>query len=344
METQPPRPVAWSDSLLPAATRLLVLAVAAEFLVLRILNRMTGSFPAWAREQVAVDLVLVGTVAYNFAYLLSILVLAAVGHLLLRRSEPLGYAVVLWIPVLVAAHLLGASSPSVVVAADLFAGSLMAWLVMRGVRRERTTSSSPATPRPQPLGTVRVARVAFPVLVLAAYLASLYLRAGDALATLGADAPARAEAYRIGETFALAAALVAPALVVRRVAWRDLVLPGAVVGVLVTVSVARPDLIPLIGYWSLGFQVVLPFPVYLVAVGTFLYALGVARGFGRVHLANGLLVLFLAGRLLADFYFIELALVALVLLTLGDALPSWAADVRAAETALLPEPSETSGA
>src|SRR3990172_1783713 len=80
LETQPPRPVAWSDSLLPAATRLLVLAVAAEFLVLRILNRMTGSFPAWAREQVAVDLVLVGTVAYNFAYLLSILVLAAVGH------------------------------------------------------------------------------------------------------------------------------------------------------------------------------------------------------------------------------------------------------------------------
>ncbi|MGQ0797617.1 MAG: hypothetical protein ACT4OI_07135 [Methanobacteriota archaeon] len=322
METKPPRPAAWSDSLLPAATRFLVLAVAAEFLILRILNRMTGSFPAWAREQVAVDLVLVGTVAYNLGYLLSILVLAAVGDVLLRRSDRLGYAIVLWIPVLVAVHLLGASAPPIVVAADLFAAVLMAWLVLRDVRRQRTRPWAAATPRRHAVVAVHLARVAFPVLVLAAYAASLYLRAGDALATLGANGPARAEVYRIGETFAVAAAFVAPTLAGRRVAWRDLVVPIAAVGTLAALSAARPDILPLIGYWSLGFQVVLPFPVYLVAVGAFLYALVAAKGSGRVHVANGLLVLFLAGRLLADFYFIELALVALVLLTLGDALPS----------------------
>jgi hypothetical protein len=304
----------------PSAARWLVVAVAAEFVILRIVNRVTGLFPAWVREGLAVDLVLLGTFAYNVAFAISAVLLAFVGAILVRRSDLLGYAILLWLPLLFVAQSLGPLEPAVIVAADLYAASILAWLVLRSTR-ETWSERAPVGPTRREAISVTL-RFAFPVLVLAAYLGALYLRAGDALATRGLDLPGRPDAYRAAEGFALAAALVAPAWAVTKVIPRRLVLPGLAVGVLAAVTLRRPDLLPLIGFWSLGFQIVLPFGVYLVALGTFVYALVEARASRRAYLVYGLLLVFLGGRLLADYYFLELALVAVAFLSLERGLPT----------------------
>ncbi|HKZ90248.1 MAG TPA: hypothetical protein VJ300_08340 [Thermoplasmata archaeon] len=320
METRRPQHAAWSDSLVPTAARLLVVAVLVEFLLLRVLNRVTGQFPAWAREQVSVDLVLLGTLAYNFAYILGALLLAAAGHRLLRDSDPLGYALVLWIPVLVAAHLLGSSWAGAVVAADLYAAALLAFFLVRALRAW-ARSVRATVPGKWPAWVFAFGPPGFIALVFAAYASSLYLRTGDALAALGPSLPGRADVYRIGEGFALAGAIVAPLAVRARPRARALLVPGLAVGLLAIASVARPDLLPLIGFWSLGFQIVLPMGLYLVGLGAFLLAVLGAKGSRQPYLFQGLLLVFLGGRLLADFYFVQLAVVALLFLSMGERLP-----------------------
>ena len=317
------RGAAWSRSALPVAAKALVALVAVEFLLLRVVNRMSGAFPPWMRGDVTSDLVLVGTFAYNGAYLLGLLLIGLVAVLLLWRDLALSLLLLVLVPAVFAAQAFGGGSPAVVALAGILAGAAMIAVVLRIVRHPGPEPRSPADRRLPFLGS-RSAFVLFVLAALGTGIVAIYAHAGDALANVGVSPPGRAEAYSAGEVFAVLAAFLAFAAFWARPGPRNVGLAASGAAAFTAPVFFRPELIPLIAYWSTGFRLDLPFPLYVAALAAFLYAIGTLWGSpqGNPYGLYALVLLGLAGRQLADFYAVLIVLVALVFLTMGYALPA----------------------
>lgn len=311
-----PRGAAWPAEVLPAATRALALAATTEFLLLRVVSRMSGSLSSPAGRAVAGDLVLVGAVAYNMALLLSLAVLVLAAHALVRRSPRTSSVLVLGVAGVLAALLLGPIVPAAALVGDLAAVAALAWLLASRLRELATLRA----------GASReiLLRVLFPTLVLGTFLAAFYLHAGGILATLGLGPPGRTDVYRVGEVLAVTAAFAAPWTLSSARDRGPLLVGLASGGASLAVLVLRPEIAALASFWSVGFRLDLPALVYAGAAGSYAAALAGAVRVRRVqpYVLAGLVLVALAGRMLTDFYFVALALAGFAFLTVGEGLPA----------------------
>lgn len=316
------RGAAWPADLLSTLTWVLLASVGAEFVLLRILNRMADRFPPGVRGQIAEDLVFAGTVAYNLAFLFAVVLVAVVAHTLWDRHRAVALLLFLWIVVLVVVPVAGPGVAPVLAASGLFAAAIMVALVVRGVAlHDAIETANRRSPGLRSIA-LRIRRPVFLVLVLGTYLAALYLRAGDALATIGAGPPARPQVYGAAEVLPLAAAFAAVSVFAGRPTLKTVAAATVTVLVVSVPAVLRPDILPLIAFWSVGFQLHLPLPLYLAGLWCYVFALvhAAERDRGSGYALAGLLLVALGGRLLADYYAIQLAIVALLFLTLDREL------------------------
>jgi len=316
------RDAGWLDELLPVAGTLVVGLATVEFLLLRLLNRVSGTFPVWMRGEAAQDIVLAGTFAYNGAFLLSAFLVLAVGWRLAPKEPAIAGPLLAWVPALLAAQVLGRSDPAAILLAGLVALACLLAPIGRHLARRpgRWRVRSPS-------GHVFVGSgLAFSLFLLAAagtFLAAMYFQLGNVLANLAVGPPGRPEVYAAGEGLGLTTAVLAAAAFPGRPNRWNVGIP-AVAGILVGAwFLVRPELPPLVAYWSIGFQVSLPVPLYLAALVALLYALANAWSMSMRPrtLGYGLLLLALAGRQLADLYLVQLAIVSLMFLAMPEAVP-----------------------
>lgn len=316
------RGAAWSRSALPVAAQALVALAIAEFVLLRLVNRMSGAFPAWAHGELSADLALAGVFAYNAAYLLSIVFVVLVALHTWSRSLP--YATLLLISgaAVLGAQAFGSGSVGVVAVAGLLGAAVLVATVVRAMRDAPDAAPRPAMRIPL-LGSRHAMRILL-ALVLGTFLAGLYLHLGDAFANLGVSPPARAEVYVAGEVLGILAAIVAAVVFWRAPDRWNVGLAAAGVLLLALPAILRPEILPLIAYWSFGFRMDLVFPLYLAATGAILFALANAwrSGGPSRYLGYGLLLVVLAGRQIPDFYSVQLAVSGLILLGLAHELPT----------------------
>ena len=295
---------------------LLTAAALVEFLLLRVVNRATGHLPG-GLQAVASGLVFAGTGAYNLAYLSAAVLLGILGWLLRGQDRILSSLLIAWVASLFAAQALGSTLVASKVGAVSVAGVLLVYFLFRSLRT-RIVRVPSALGRFAP----SVGR-AFPILIVAVFLSALFLHAGDALSASGLGVPARVEVFAAAEVLGIAAAFLAPLYIGGPVRRASLVTAALAVGVLAVPLAVRPDIVPLISFWSLGFQMSLPMPLYVGAASCLAYALAQAyqdrRGTG--YLVHGLLLALLAGRMLADLYLVQLALVGVLFLTISKPFP-----------------------
>ena len=281
----------------------LVAATAAEFLLLRVLNRAADRV-----RDLAGAFVVGGTLAMNLALLTAFVLLLAV-------------AAYLWVKDRIVSVLLVAQALSAIVAlvsggvlATALASGLLAAavLVVLGARAVRGCTPSPGTRWRWALGPAPLL-----LLVLGAFLAGLYLHLGDAAGTVGLGPPGRVEVFALGEALAVGAALAAAvAFRAKPDAW-NVGVPTAVVLVALAPTLLRPDLAPLIAFWSLGFQMSLPLPLYFAALWALVFAIvNAARHGVSPAAAYGLVLVALAGRMLNDLYSVEIAVAGVLFLSL----------------------------
>jgi len=320
------RGAAWSRSALPVAAKALVVLAIVEFVLLRVVNRMSGAFPAWMRGEVSSDLVLAGSFAYNGAYLLSLVLIVLVAILVWARDAPFATLLLMWAPAVLLAQAFASGSVAVVALAGLVGAAVLVATVVRALRDSPAAFPGPGPARRVPFLGSRLAFRAFLVLVLGTFLAGLYLHVGDAFANLGGSPPARTEVYAAGEILGVLAAVVASLAFWRPPNRWNLGLAASGVLIVAAPAIARPELLPLIGYWSVGFRVDLFFPLYLIAAGAFLFAVAnVWRSGPRSrYLLYGLVLILLAGRQLPDFYAVQLAVSGLLFLGITHELPTGA--------------------
>ena len=312
-----PRGAAWPAEVLPAVTRALVLAATTEFLLLRVVSRMSGSLSSPAGRAVAGDLVLLGTVAYNAALLLSLAVLVLAARALVPLSPRTSAVLALASAGVIAALLVGPMVPVAVLVGDAAAVAALVWLMATHLR-------DIAPRRARAAMREAIPRILFPSLVVGTFLAAFYLHTGDLLATFGLGPPARTDVYRLGEALAVSAALTAP-WVVPLARTRAALSVGLAVGAAaLAVLFLRPEIAALAAFWSVGFRLDLPAVVYAAAAGSYGATLfGAARMRGTLpYLLAGLALVALAGRMLIDFYFVALALAGFTFLTIGGRLPA----------------------
>lgn len=293
----------------------LLVAGAVEFVLLRIVNRVAGHLPGGAQALVGGNLVLAGTAAYNLAYLAGALALAICAWLLWRRDAVLALLLAAWVPALAAAQILDASSAPGIVFADLVAVAVLVLLATRSLRAPVVPPATLASPRLR--RALGYGARAFPLAVAATFLSALYLHVGDALAPAGLGWPARVEVFAVAEAWGVAAALLAPLAVGLRRDWATIATASAAALVVGVWAVVRPAILPLVAFWSLGFQMTLPWPLYIAGVAAMAYALGTAFRARRETglLFAGLLLVVLAGRMLADLYLVQMAVVGFLFLT-----------------------------
>ena len=239
------RSAASAAELLPWATGGLVTAVVAEFLLLRVVNRMADRVPG-LRGDAGLGVLFAGTAAMNLALLLGMGFLAAVAVILWERSRVLAALA------LAAAVTLGL--------AQLSGAAILVLLAVVAVAVLLATVGGQAVLRALREGRKGLPQAAFLALTLGTFLAAAYLRAGDHAAALGGGPPARTGLYGAGEVLAVLTAIAAAVAFRAPVSRWNLLIPAGTVAVAAVAFSLRPELVPLIAFWSVGFQMSLPIP------------------------------------------------------------------------------------
>jgi len=314
--------VRWRTDILPSTAKVLVVSLVAEFVLLRILNRISDRFPSWMKGEIASDMVFIGSVAYNFAYFASIFIMIIVARNLWTKERVTSCLMIVWVPALLLAQILWPSFPSAVLVTGFLAVAIFLVLVARGVANYEPTPFDDTSRTIRWLLGSKFAFVSFLVLALGTYLAALYLHLGDALNNFGWGPPNRAEVYGGGEILALTAAYMTIFAFWRKPDLRNLSISTAAVALLLIPFLLRPDILSLVAFWSLGFQLLPFYPLYLAAVWSYVFALVnvASRGLEENYLLHGLLLIALVGRMLSDFYSIQLAIVGLLFVSLSQDL------------------------
>lgn len=285
------RPAFMADAL-QQLTAVLLAAVLLETLLLRLVVRVGVHVP---REGPVLELFhgasLLGSLAFNFASLLAIvLVVLVLGSLLQRTSGELSRAA---LAVLLAALLSGLALTLAAggAAADALFGlsaALLAGLIGLALAREGETTAR---------GRLALA------LMVGAYFSYQYYALGHLLYRLldyPAAPPLGTPALRAGEVLAVAAAVAAfAAWGLPR--WRQAGRAGlagvaAVLLILAAASLSPASTLSILALWTTGLSLFLPFPVYLLALGLYLTTLVACwRSGDAFWTAAGLLLVLLAG-------------------------------------------------
>ncbi len=315
----------WLADLLPTTVKIVVASAVLEFLLLRVLNRMSDRYPDWMRGALSDGVFFGGIVAFNLAFIASILVVLAIASLMWERGRGLSLLLLMWIPMLLGAQILGSGATGMIVLSGVLVSLILFTAITRRVRLswgERGPSAQSSEARGKWL---HLAMPVFLAFLLATYLTAFYLHTGDAMANLGIDPPSRAVVYAAGEATALGAALLAPLAFWRRPEMKVVLLPTAAALAFAAFALSRPDILPLITFWSMGFQLHLSLPLYVVAIWCYVFAAAnLTKGVGwGSYILPGLLLIALGGRMLNDFYLIQMALVGVLALTLDDDLKSY---------------------
>jgi hypothetical protein len=277
----------------------LLLAAVVEFLALRLLIRMGPMLPEAARGDgaaaVTQGLIVLGTVAQNFGLLLALGLLLLLACRTSQSSLRLSLAAAV---VLAVAHLLaGPAAPPWLYAAFLLAVvTVMAaalWAVDCPCRRP-----------------------AWLALFGATYLLVLYPTLSG---TLALQLPLVPLAHTLAETGAVLAACLALPALRPRFEWRALLPAMVAAGLLAGMWFSVSWLPPTLMIWTVAFTGFLPAPVYIVALGLFVYTLcaSILNAGGRTAVpavVPGLALIALGG-LRWDFsYYVLLGLLGLLLL------------------------------
>ena len=296
------------SALMPALTRLrqytlrpeglagcIALAALAEFLGLRLLIRLGPMAKAMPRDVVAAlteGLMALGSVMLNLVLLLTLAALAGLAWSASHRALRFSLAAVAALAV--ALTLAGSRMPP-----WLFAAFVLAVLTTMGVAFG--VARCPSRHR------------GWLALFGLAYLTLAYPTLG---ATLRLALPFTPNAHALSELFAVLAAALAPLALRPRFAWRALVV-GAVGASLLTGLWLSVSWLPAtLMIWSVAFTGYLPMPVYVLALGFFLYALvALALPDGARDLAWGLALMALGGLRWDVLYYTLLALYGFLLLS-----------------------------
>jgi hypothetical protein len=308
----------WLVELLPQFAKILVIFAFLEFVILRILNRMSDRYPDWMKGDIAQGIIFVGNVAYNLAFIASILVVVLMAAYVWDRKRYLSIIAFMWIIILLGVQILGSDITLAVIIGGVFAALLLVFSVMQrlfeSVYQLRFSELLIKLKNNLP----SAAFLLLILFVLATYLAALYLHIGDALANQGWDLPNRLGVYNIAEVFAIFFAYLAPIAYWRGFNKLNLIPPLVGALIFALFALLRSDIVPLVTWWSLGFRFHLFLPLYLLALFCYLFALtNLIRSHDHGgYIVPGLILIFLGGRNLHNFYFIQLAIVGVLFLVL----------------------------
>jgi hypothetical protein len=281
----------------------IALAALGEFLGLRLLIRLGPLAQALPRDVAAAlteGLIALGSVMLNLALLLTLAALAGLAWRSpvpapqVQASQPALQFSLLAVLAL-AAGLMGAGRNA---PPALFAAFVLAALAGMGIA----------------LGAAHCPcrRPAWLALFVGAYLALAYPTLG---ATFHLPLPFTPNVHALSELFAVLAAALAPLALRPRFDWRALLVGAVGAGLLAGLWLSLPWLAPTLMIWSVAFTGYLPMPVYVLALGLFLYALvALALRDGARCLAWGLALIALGGLRWDVPYYILLALFGFLLL------------------------------
>lgn len=313
----------WSADLLPITTKILIFSVVFEFIILRLLNRMADMFPPWMKGDVTEIIMFLGYVAYNLAFILSILVLFLIANIFWHKKRFLSIFLFTWLPILIGIQILGLAVSSglspMIVFGLLMAAVIMIIPVVNYVFRRFARYYFGLSKKTLKNKLKDLSLPFLFIFVISTYLIAYYHHMGNALASMGYDLPNRGSIYRIGEGCALIAAFLAPVAFWRGFRIMNLIPPTIGVLTFAAFALSRPDIVPLVTMWSLGYQLHLFLPLYIIALWCFLFALvNLFRSKDRgSYLVAGLILIFLSGRMLNDFYLIQMAIVGVIFLSLA---------------------------
>lgn len=274
------RPIAAGPGL-PALHRLLLAAVLAEFIIIRVLLRLgpvAPEGPQW--DALFQGLQTVGLAALN------LVVLAVLGALAVETAAAVrGPRAGAFAPAPVA--LGSAAVLSLVGALDAGAWGVLAGALALGVGTALPLAlAGPAAPP----GWLRA-------LWLAVFLGLAGYHAAGGAAALGAPVTPPAPLYFALEALAVAAGLAVPLALRPRRSVRIAAFTGALVLVWAALALGRPWMLATLVMWNTGFALWLPAPLYMAALAGFLYTvLALAGGdAARRRHALGLMLLGAAG-------------------------------------------------
>lgn len=285
-----------SASLHPRSlTGFIALAALTEFLGLRLLIRLGPLAKAMPHDMAATlaeGLIALGSVMLNLTLLLTLAALIGLAWQTSRRA--LRFSLVAVAALAVALTFVGSRAPPL-----LFAAFVLAVLAAMGIA----------------LGAARrpCRRPGWLALFGLAYLTLAYPTLG---ATLQRALPFTPNAHALSELFATLAAALTPLALRPRFDWRALAVGVGGASLLAGLWFGVPWLPATLMIWSVAFTGYLPMPVYVLALGLFLYALvALALDHDARRLAWGLALIALGGLRWDVPYYTLLALLGFLLLS-----------------------------
>ena len=311
MGTRMSRGAARPADVFPVVAKVLLIAALVEFVLLRVVNRATGHLSPSFRELMG-GLALAGITAYYVVLSLSALLILIAAWNRWRADFRLSVLLVAWTLITFGALIAGPSLMAFLLPASLAFG-VMVVLVVRRLRSPLASddvSRSASWARLLAFGSR-----AYPVMLLATYSMVFVLYWGRLAPSSIGGQDVGIAAYGVGEIFAISAAVLAPFYVPDRPRRNPFVLAVAAGGLVSLLWLGRPDILALVAFWSVGFQMYLAAPFYVAAAAALVYALAASfRNPKTGYLFHGLFLVALAGRMLNDVYTIHLALVGVLLL------------------------------
>jgi hypothetical protein len=272
-----------------------VAAALVEFFLLRTLLRMGAFAPPGETIDAIFNLLLTGgLVGFNVAIITSAVAIAIIAALLWRGLLGRVLATLLITLLAVAALLSAFAAPVVLI---LYQGLAVAAIVTLAVLHPNRRSWD----------------FAGSVAVLAAIVSTLYYQADLNASALGAGLPYASSVFSGGEV----AAIAAPLLLLPGRRWRRWAVPVALLAAVAFLMMSSRPFVPLVAAWTVYLTLLLPSPVYAVALGALVYVLwDLLSDPTRRWMGYGLLLVALAGRMFQNTYLAHLSLLGAILMVL----------------------------
>ncbi|MFQ5838894.1 MAG: hypothetical protein ACE5HJ_08985 [Thermoplasmata archaeon] len=305
--------------LLPFALALTVTAALLEFFLLRLLLRMGALIPAGETiDRIFGLLMNGGLVSLNVALMAGAVSIAAVA--LLLRNNILGRSLAALLMALLAMGILLAvlAEPFV---PFLYQALGMATLVPLILLHPRKRSWDF-------LGSCAI---------VAAIGTTYYYQAALNSSALGLGLPYASSIFSGGEVMAIAA----PILLLPDRRWRAWVVPLALLPAIAFLMVSSNTFVPLIATWTVYFTLLLPAPIYAVALGAYIYSVtDLLSTRSQRWMGVGLMLVTLGGRMFQNTYLALLSLLGALLIILPiSALVAEASEVPASSSSALTDSS-----
>jgi len=278
---------------LPLLRDALLFSAALEFLLLRVAIRAGHAFPLWMRGTLYEALFFLGNVAFNIAFLLSIIILALLALSFAQRHLPLSILLSLMLAsgifILPFFH-----SEPVVLGYDILSLSVLCFASAIGIKEL------------PPQKIRKGMKKALLLSLMITYLCTYYFKIGTSLSLMDVSLPYLPDIFSIGEAFALLSCLFMFFAFRKGFNVRFAAIASLAAIVFVALAFLLP-FFPLITTWSLYFTLHLPLFLYALAVGCYVYAITDLARSREWMLFSALILIALGGRMLQLTYLVNLS-------------------------------------